>query len=266
MSQSVKEPPKKLRCKNCNLIYKGYFCPRCGQNASVRRFDFRYFLRESFISSLDIENGFFPTIRLLTVKPGESLREYLAGKRLSLTIPMRYLIVMGALAAIITIRYKVFAGESDGEAPIALLNFMDKEFWEYATEFVTILNIVTVPVFALFSYLFFSNSGYNYSENLIVNMYITAHQLFLLLIFFPVIELFLPYKSEILYGYLILTLFYNVWVFLSFFREWNVTGLLKTAGALAASYVVQLFLNYGLFSVLKTYHLIPHLKNIDLPG
>ena len=67
--------PQKIRCKNCNLIYKGNFCPRCGQNATVKRFDFKYFLKESFLSSLDIENGFFPTIKSLTLTPGKSRSE-----------------------------------------------------------------------------------------------------------------------------------------------------------------------------------------------
>ena len=260
-----KEKPRKLRCKNCNLVYKGYFCPRCGQNASVKRFDFRYFLRESFVSSLDIENGFFPTIKALTITPGPIIKAYLAGQRLKLTIPMRYLIVMGAIAAIITIRYKVFAGE-DSHAPFAFLNFMEKEFWEYATEFVTIHNIVAVPVFAYFSFLFFKKAGFNFSENLILNMYVTAHQLFILLLFFPVIELFLEQKTWILYAYTIITLIYNFWVFISFFNWWNLRGVLSTIAAMVCAYFVQLFLNYGLFKILKVFDLIPHLKNIDLPG
>lgn len=258
--------PKKIRCKNCNLIYKGNFCPRCGQNATVKRFDFKYFLKESFLSSLDIENGFFPTIKSLTLTPGKSLREYLAGKRLSLTIPMRYLIVMGAIAAIITIRYKIFVNESSNEAPIAILNFMDKGFWEYATEFITILNIITVPVFAFFTFVFFRKSGYNYSENLVMNMYITAHQLFILLVFFPLIELLPSYKSAILFNYSIVTISYNFWAFLSFFRQWSFKGVVTTISALAAAYFVQLFFNYGIYLILKAFNIIPHLKKIDIPG
>lgn len=258
--------PEKIRCKNCNLIYKGNFCPRCGQNATVKRFDFKYFLKESFLSSLDIENGFFPSIKALTLTPGKSIRQYLAGKRLSLTIPMRYLIVMGAIAAIVSIRYKIFVDEGSNEAPLALLNFMDKGFWDYATEFLTVLNIVTVPVFAYFTFIFFRKSGYNYSENLVMNMYITAHQLFILLVFFPVIELFLSNKIFIIYVYSIVTISYNFWAYLSFFRVRNPKGVFTTIIALAASYAVQLFFNYGIYLILKVFNLIPHLKNIDLPG
>lgn len=260
-----KEKPRKLKCKNCGLVYKGYFCPRCGQNASVRRFDFKYFLKESFVSSLDIENGFFPTIKALTLTPGPTIKAYLQGKRLKLTIPMRYLIVMGAIAAIITIRYKVFAGEGS-HAPLAFLNFIEKEFWEYATEFVTIHNIVAVPVFALFSYLFFRKAGFNFSENLIMNMYLTAHQLFILLLFFPIIELFLEQKSSILFVYTLVTFVYNFWVYISFFNWWNLRGVFATIAAMLFAYAVQAVLNYGLFKVLKIFDLIPHLQKIDLPG
>lgn len=266
MKRSNQEHSQKLKCKNCNLLFKGNFCPRCGQNASVRRFDFKYFLRESFISSLDIENGFFSTIKSLTLNPGESLREYLQGKRLSLTVPMRYLIVMGAIAAFITIRYKVFVDEGGEGAPLTFLNFMDKEFWDYANEFITILNIVAVPVFAFFSYTFFKRTGFNFSENLIMNMYITAHQLFILLIFFPFIEIFLAYKSTILYIYPVVTIIYNFWAYLSFFRRKNFFGIVITLLAMAAAYIVQLFSNYGIFLILKSLNLIPQLQKIDLPG
>ena len=259
------EKPRKLRCKNCELIYKGYFCPRCGQNASVRRFTFRYFLKESFVSSLDIENGFFPTIKALTLSPGPTIKSYLQGKRLQLTIPMRYLIVMGAIAAIITIRYKVFAGEGTG-APFEFLKFMDKDFWEYANEFITILNIVTVPVFAFFSFLFFRRAGFNYSENLIMNMYLTAHQLFILLLFFPFIELFLDSRSSILYIYTAVTFVYNFWVYISFFNWWNLKGVFSTLSAMGFAYVVQLLFNYCIFKALKAVDLIPHLQKLDLPG
>jgi len=248
---------KKIKCKNCGLIFKGNYCPRCGQNSGVRRFNF---------TSLDIENGFFPTIKLLTLNPGKSLRAYLRGKRLSLTVPMRYLIVMGAIAAIISIRYKVFVGEGADGAPLEILNFIDFDFWEYANEFVTILNIVTVPVFAFFSYFFFKPTGYNYSENLILNMYITAHQLFILLVFFPIIEIFLPYKSTILYIYLIVTLIYNFWAYLSFFKLKNFTGFALTSAAMLSAYIVQLFFNYGIFKILKVLDLIPHLQKLELPG
>ncbi len=252
-----------VKCKNCGNIFQGKYCNNCGQNADVKRFTMKYLMKESFISSLDIENGFFSTIKTLTLYPGKSLNNYLAGKRLSLTVPMRYLLVMAAIAAIVSIRFKVFVGYAN-EAPFEALKFIDQDFWDYASEFLTIHNAGAIPIFALFSYFFFKPTGHHYAENLVLNIYITAHQLFLFLLFFPIIELFLEQRVVILNVYAAVTVLYNFWVYMTFFKLKNFTGFLLTVSTLAVSYTAQLFFNYyGIFKLLKLFDLIPHLKSID---
>ena len=57
------------------------------------------------------------------------------------------------------------------------LNF--EHFWFFAGEYNTLLNALSVPTFSFYSYLFFLNKNYNYTENLILNMYIVSIQLLL---------------------------------------------------------------------------------------
>ena len=160
----------KIKCRNCNVVFNGNFCPNCGQNADVHRFSFKYFLRESFFSSLDIEKGLFSTIKTLSTNPGNTIRDYLNGKRLSLAVPFKYLAIVGAIATFLSIKYKVYADFAAENSFIeTLLPFIDHGFWVYAAEFTTIVNILAIPVFALFSYIFFKPTGINFTENFILN-------------------------------------------------------------------------------------------------
>ncbi len=52
-------------------------------------------------------------------------------------------------------------------------------FFQYADRYATLINVISIPVFALFSFLLFHRSGYNYAEHLVLNAYITSRQLLL---------------------------------------------------------------------------------------
>ncbi len=255
---------EKLKCRNCGTIYKGNFCSNCGQNADVQRFTLKYLLKESAFSSLDIEKGFFSTIRTLTTHPGSAIRNYLNGKRLSLALPIRYLIIIGAIATFLSIRYKVFKDYADDNPWLEQALNIDHGFLVYAAEFTTVVNILAIPVFALFSYLYFKPTGFNYAENFILNTYITAHQLFFLILFFPIIEIFLPYKNQLLTVYTIITAIYNVWVYIQFYKIKIALGLLLTVLVFICAYISQALLNYGTWLLLDYFEIIDFIKKLDL--
>ncbi len=254
---------KKVKCRNCGTVFIGNFCPNCGQNADVHRFTFSYLLKETFISSLDIENGFFSTIKTLSLNPGEAIRNYLNGKRLSLAVPVRYLIIMGAVATFLSIRYKIYVDYASDKSWFEDLLMVKHGFWEYAAEFNTVVNILAVPVFAFFTWIFFKPKGYNYAENFILNTYISGQQLFLFLFFFPFIEIFLPHKNMILDIYNIISLLYSLWVYVTFFRMVNLTGFILVVLVTIFSFAGQFIVNYGTYLILESLNLIPHLKQLD---
>ncbi|MFB6230915.1 MAG: DUF3667 domain-containing protein [Salinibacter sp.] len=80
-----------VRCPNCGRRFAGDYCPDCGQEAdpptsatSVIGGFFREFV--------DVENGFWPTLVGLTLRPGKTLRQYLGGARAGMASPGRYLL------------------------------------------------------------------------------------------------------------------------------------------------------------------------------
>ncbi|MBL6445218.1 DUF3667 domain-containing protein [Fulvivirga sp. 29W222] len=234
-------------CKNCSNRFEGNFCNNCGQSAKVRRFSFFYFVKENFFSSLDIENGLFYTIKLLFLRPGVAIREYLEGKRVSLYVPIKYLLLIGALAALVSMRFDLFLSEKPG--PVLHVLPVDHlgAFLSFAEEYATVINVIAIPVFALFSWLFFFESKYNYTENLILNIYITAQQLIMLLLIFPVIALIPTWKEEVIAIYSAITLIYNLWVYFTFFKIVKFVQVAKAFFALICAYLLQFVLNYGFY-------------------
>lgn len=234
-------------CKNCSNTFEGKFCNNCGQSADVRRFNFPYFVKETFFSSLDIEKGLFHTIRQLFLRPGPAIRAYLEGKRVSLYVPVKYLLLIGTLATYVSIRFDLFLSEKPG--PVLHILPVDHlaMFLSFAEQYTTVINIIAIPVFALFSWLFFISSKYNYTENLILNVYITAQQLLMLLIVFPVIALTPAFKGEVIAFYSTITLIYNFWVYFTFFKINKLFQVVKVLLALVCAYLLQFIINYGIY-------------------
>lgn len=237
-----------MKCKNCGREFTGNYCFNCGQNASVRRFDFKYFLRESFFSSLDIEKGFFHSILILFKRPGHAIRDYLEGKRLSLMVPIRFLLIFAAIATFISLRYKLFEISRERlDIPIPDIN----EFLKYAEDYATLTgNIIPIPVFALFSWLFFRRYEFNYTENIILNIFISAQQLVILVIISPLFEIFPSQRPVFILLYTIITMLYNLWVLMQFFRPPLITGLMLTVSSIICAYIGQFILNYGIYQLL----------------
>lgn len=240
-------------CKNCDHQYEGNYCNHCGQPSDVQHFTILYFLKETFFSSLDIEGGFFHTIKLLAIRPAVSIREYLKGRRLSLYAPGKFLFIFGAIATFITIKYQVVTSSTDVKLPCAEMIGLDTSgFFMYAEEFTTLVNIFAIPVFALFTWIFFK-SGYNYAENLVLNTYITTMQLVVLVISSPLIIIFQTSQSLIIGTYSIVILIYNIWVVLAFFESYRWTSFLKMMAVLVCSFIGQFIFNYLIYLVIGDY-------------
>ena len=83
-------------CKNCNgmLPPRAEFCPACGQ--SVKEFSRPWFefVRESITELFDFDGRMLQSLRLLLTRPGFLSLEFINGRRVSHTSPIRlYLVV-----------------------------------------------------------------------------------------------------------------------------------------------------------------------------
>ncbi|MCU0431312.1 MAG: DUF3667 domain-containing protein [Cytophagaceae bacterium] len=230
-------------------------------------------MSEAFLSAFHIEKkGLLYTVKELSLRPGHAIRKVIEGQRLSLYPPFKYLLLMGAIVVLFSLRYKFFHNEvtsSHADNPLYALEFVRMNsgffdgFFQFAEDKATILNLVAIPIFTLFSWLFFKEYSFNLAENLILNTFITAHQLFFLLWLSPLIEYSPAYKSFLIPLYTLATMGYNVWVYVQFFqgRIWLTTY--KGVMVVLTAYLYQLPANMLLYYVYvqwlePNFHWIPN--------
>jgi hypothetical protein len=211
-------------------------------------------------STFHIEKKGLPhTIKELTLRPGLAVKNVINGQRLYLYPPFKFLVLMGALVIIFSLRYNFFHNDltqvsENKTLPMWLYLEVEHEiflenFFKFAEDEATLLNIMAVPVFALFSWVLLSRGKYNFAENLILNTYITAQQLFFLLWLVPLIEIFPESKQALIGFYTIAIMIYNGWVYLQFFypEKARISGHIVVALAVLFAYIYQLPLNMLVF-------------------
>ncbi len=231
-------------------------------------------LSELFFSVFHVEKKGLPhTIKRLTVSPGIAIKDVLSGRRLTLYPAFKYLVLMGAIVILFSLRYRFFHNEitqvsNDMDSGIARWFPMEyhaflENFFRFAEDQATLLNIVAIPIFAFFSWAFLSGRYYNFGENLIINTYITAQQLFFILPLAPMLEFFPGFKQEIIGAYSIVIIIYNIWAYVQLYNGNRFALVAKSIVVVLAAFVYQLPFNlliYYLYENLIHHHMnwIPH--------
>ena len=84
-------------CLNCDTVYTGSYCNRCGQSRNTPRFRFSNAFRNILGGFTNIDNGFGRTLLDLLYRPGYMIRDFIAGKRILYFRPFQTLFVLAAL-------------------------------------------------------------------------------------------------------------------------------------------------------------------------
>lgn len=253
---------QEITCPNCTATYHGNYCNICGQKTIYGRFTVKSLVSDFFLSAIHVEKKGLPyTIRELTLRPGQAIRNVIYGQRQSLYPPFKYLVLIGAMVIVFSLRYKFFHNEitegdektlSVSSLPIVMQNQQFfTGFFHFAEDNATLLNIIAIPIFAFFSWILFFKRGFNYAENVILNTFITAQQLFFLLALVPLFEFWPGGRHVITSAYTILTIGYNLWTYQVFFRGRKLTTLLRSSFAILLAYFYQLPANLGVYYLLQ---------------
>ncbi|HSZ25621.1 MAG TPA: hypothetical protein VK766_07895 [Cytophagaceae bacterium] len=253
-------------CPNCETVYEGNFCPECGQKTLHGRYTIKTLASELIFSAFHLEKKGLPyTVKELTIRPGIAIKHVLDGQRLSLYPPFKYLILVGAIIVVLSLRYRFFHSEelTSVDANTYQVAFLSEHkiffdgFFRFAEDYATLLNLVAIPVFSLFSFLFFRDSGLNFAENLIVNTFITAQQLLFLVILIPFIE-FMPGTKHILIPiYTLGMVVYNIYAYLQLYG-FKMANIYRSIITVITAYLYQFPVNLVVYYVASTY-IVPHL-------
>jgi Protein of unknown function (DUF3667) len=183
-----------IACKNCNTTYEGKFCNNCGQTANTHDIDFKSVVHEIQHSLLHVDKGILYTTKELLQRPGQTIREYLTGKRVKHFKPFAYIFLLSSVYAVMIKATKKSSflndfligfnsGTTDSKTKTDLVLVGDAVLWmsnHYAYS-----TLILLPVISLASYLCFYRSKYNYFQHLILNSFVAGQRTAVYLILLP---------------------------------------------------------------------------------
>lgn len=179
---------QQVRCLNCDQAYRGQYCNQCGQQAQTNRIDWRYLWHEITESLWGVDRGILFTLRELLMRPGYSIREFLAGKRVNHYRPLALLLMLAAIYVFVSQGLHVdFLKTSQGMYDNTRLqadspaHIQQKEiltrYFQFLDENQQFSDLAMVPFVAFWCWLLFRRLGYNYPEQLVAQTFIANFNL-----------------------------------------------------------------------------------------
>ncbi|WP_411897323.1 DUF3667 domain-containing protein [Elizabethkingia occulta] len=152
-------------CLNCNEELVGKYCSNCSQPASTHRFSLSHVFKHDFVHGIfHFDKGFFFTIKELFTRPGHSIREYVKGKR------VKHFNYFATVLLLLTIIYFVKKWTKIESSDLFDTNV--KGLLKVQKDYSKITFFLNIPIIAFISFLLFKRSKQNYTENVVLNMYL----------------------------------------------------------------------------------------------
>ena len=179
-------------CPTCHTLYKGNFCPRCGQSARIGRYSFTTALL-NFLDVWGIGNrSMFRTLRDLILRPGYMIRDYLSGMQMAYFPPFQMLFLLTTLSFIILygvnirgITYEDLRQEAltqveqmGGEDPVSTEAGAAAFNWimDFTEQYPNLVSLLYIGIFSLFLFPFYRYNkvipNMRYSEFMVATIYI----------------------------------------------------------------------------------------------
>lgn len=219
-------------CKNCGHNFKGKFCNECGQKADIHRFTVKHILHDFFHAFTHVDSGILYLIKELFLRPGDTVREYLEGKRKKYFNPFQYFVLATAVVVFLTIKLDIAGSmltmmQFNGDS--SKIDAFRLQFLAFFYQTFNYLQFIILPFLGFFSYIFFRKSGYNFAENLVFNTFLSAQRHIIFLVFAPLWYFFPASFISTTRIYMLIWMAYFAWSYVSFFKPKNkVWGVIKS--------------------------------------
>lgn len=198
-------------CKSCGHSGAGKFCADCGQSYALKRITTGTVLHDVFHFFTHLEKGFGFTLKQLVTAPGTMQREYMEGTRVRYQKPFSMFIVCASVNAVV--RYWI------DETLLKYFNAGDSGEAKFRHEYQVLFFPLLVPVIALFTWLLFRKSKYNYAETAVMQLYTVSFAFIasMLISFFR----FIWHDMDTAYVELPVLVIYGAITFLNFYTNSN---------------------------------------------
>jgi len=216
-------------CKNCGLEAGDKYCSHCGQLTSTSRISVKEMLWNFWDIFTHAEHGILKAIYELTIKPAHIAQEYIAGKRKKYFSPIKYLVVVVSLSAILILNYSSFGLPFEPSFPgdSNIDDIVEQDYFNHKNYKIQLF--LSIPLASLISFLVFRKSGFNFAENLVLNTYLLAHVIiFHTILITPSIILASPSVDQwIIVFYLSISIIYASLAYIMFFKGKKYINFLK---------------------------------------
>ncbi|AZA95680.1 DUF3667 domain-containing protein [Chryseobacterium shandongense] len=240
-------------CLNCKSEISYNYCPHCGQKTSTHRYSIKHFLEHDLIHGIwHVDKGILFTLKELFTRPGHSIREYIQGKRVNYFSFVTLILLLLTLTAMLTPYVHVKVSDLVSPQSRAMMNSME----EYMTAHPKQVLIISIPIYSLFSFLWFRKSGVNFSEHLVLNSYRVIPELIVGLIISALTIFYSNTTVLALLYFGVLSTFsftYSIWIYYQFFSAYTYTRkiLLLRSAMVPITYLLLPVIIGFLFGVLK---------------
>jgi len=179
--------PAQRTCLNCGTVVPDRFCGRCGQDAHhTHRFTMADMPHDVLHSIWHVDKGILYTLRTMVRRPGPTIREYLAGKRVDHFRPLALLFFITGLYALLSSALHINMLPPRDPAMPEVAYQLQASSTTFFMKYLNWFYVATVPAWALAARLFLRRGGFNYAECLIIAAFITAINNFITLLLLPV--------------------------------------------------------------------------------
>ncbi len=214
-------------CKNCQNTFEGNFCSNCGQKTNTKRLDWQYIFDELKYTFLHINGGLLFTCKQLLTRPGEMVREFIEGKRVKHYKPILLVFVLAGITALLL----HYSGDMDllkKMKPQKNNPFSPEIYAEIVSKYYTYIQLASIPIISLCTWIGFKKWGYNYIENIIINSFVIAQSLIIGILVTPIKNLFIGSDKFILVSSVlsVLSIVFPVWLYLQLYKSRNLKFLI----------------------------------------
>lgn len=241
-----------VKCLQCDSEVTTTYCGACGQKASTHRFSFKEVVITDFMYGIfHTEKGFLYTIKELITRPGHSIREYINGKRAMHFSYFALLIILITISFLVSRFTEINIAQIYEKNGQGVFSEVQDFYHKYPRGYL----LLTIPIYSLFSFVFFIKSGLNYAENIVLNCYRTAGEylftivFYLACIFIKNIDLI----SIMFLGLQMLVLLYMIWFYYQFFSFFYKVKWLLFLKAILFSVLITLFSTVLIIFVMGIY-------------
>ncbi len=215
-------------CKNCENTFDANFCSNCGQKNNTKRLDWNYILDEIKYTFLHINGGLIYTCKELLTRPGDMVREFIEGKRVKHYKPILLVFVLAGISTLLL----HFNGDllifEKMNASNNKTAFNPKDFINFFTKYNTYIQLVSIPIISICTWLAFKKWGYNYIENIIINSFVISQLLLIGILSTPIKYLLIGNSFYILINSVIGfgSFGFSIWLYLKLYKDKNLGSII----------------------------------------